>query len=118
MNQMTPHAALLSGARSARRSRPDPRRWHRREALYSRLAARSEEACASLSAFAGEDPALDAKVDRLVDQSYAAMMLLVATPAPTVADVRTKVELILASLGDNFHVGPWPHILADLKRLT
>lgn len=118
MNQMTPHAALLSGARPARRSRPDPRRWHRREALYTRLAAREAEVCASLGAMTEIDPALDAECDRLVNQSYAAMMLLVATPAPTVADVRKKVELILGSLGDNFHLGPWPHILADLRRLT
>jgi hypothetical protein len=111
MNQMTTSRTFR--ASQAPSTAPDPRRWQRRQALYSRRAARSDTFCSARSG-----AARDARLDTLADQRHAALKLLLATPAPTLADATTKLDLYVAELA-GFDPGEemLRHILADFRRL-
>lgn len=113
MNQMTSSRALRAGATSSITA-SDPRRWQRRQALYSRRAARSDTICTARSG-----AARDARLDTLADQRHAALRLLLATPAPTLADAATKLDLYVAELVD---VDPGAemlrHVLSDIRRFA
>ena len=110
-----PHAS------SARRSEPihpfpatPPRgAWQTRQAVFARRDARVA-ACPGAA-----DPSREAEFDAAVDQRQTALEHLLSTPAPTLAEVCTKVELLIAEPDDlPLQAKALPQILADLRRLA
>lgn len=117
MNQMTPRRSLRADA-DLSISPPDLGRWQRRQSLYRRRAARANQ-FARRGSSTQPSPTREARLDTLADQQHAALRLLLATPAPTLGDAITKLELYVAELPDvDNGAEVLRHILADLQRLT
>jgi hypothetical protein len=86
--------------------------WHTRHAVFARRDTR-------VATHPGlTDPNHEAEFDAVVDQRQTALENLLATPAPSLAEVCTKVELLIVELPDTpLQAKALPQVLADLRRL-
>jgi hypothetical protein len=92
---------------------PSRRTW---QARYATFARRNARAAACPGRF---DLSREAELDILIDQQHAALEQLLATPAPTMADVCTKIEVLQGEAGDpDLLATALAVILADLRRLA
>lgn len=86
------------------------------QARYATFARRNARVAACPGRF---DPSREAELDTLIDQQHTALKHLLATPAPTMADVCTKIEVLQGEVYDpDLVVEALAQILEDLQRLT